>query len=148
LWLSRGAKNKVQALENAAAGDIVLTPDEVERLSKISESVVKVHSIDRLARFFRQIVWVGVRLVALLLFRRDLSHRLPPGSGRLLNAQRPFPAWVARFNPPTHTPRRFRRLMAIVWGRCRFCGVAPGLPARLSASRRPPRGRNFLRSSR
>jgi aryl-alcohol dehydrogenase-like predicted oxidoreductase len=47
-----GAKNKVQALENAAAGDIVLTPDEVERLSKISESVGKVYFIDRLARFF------------------------------------------------------------------------------------------------
>jgi aryl-alcohol dehydrogenase-like predicted oxidoreductase len=47
-----GAKNKVQALENAAAGDIVLTPDEVERLSKISESIGKVYFTDRLARFF------------------------------------------------------------------------------------------------
>lgn len=48
-----GAKNRVQALENAKAGDVVLTTDEIKRLSELAETYGKVHFTDLLARLFR-----------------------------------------------------------------------------------------------
>lgn len=84
---------------------------------------------------------MGVRLVVLLLFRRDLSNRPRLGLGDCAHSPATFPDVGRPFQPSPQTPRRLRsRLMAIVGGGSRFCGVARGLPRRLPAPRPSPTG--------